>query len=176
MDPDFCCLCGISVAGPRKRFCNSETFPAFIRDKCKATPFAYAFLASNADSSSRYTVCIPCVNWKRRVETAGLKRYGRPYLQLDALILYLLQPGKMPEPDHRCMKRLMRAARTSDNPFRRCFPLPVKTILSMTKGDTYVHAISAWWEYNGRTQFFRSPQEARRVRCAIKTGIVQEED
>ncbi len=28
----------------------------------------------------------------------------------------------------------------------------------------------AWWEYNGRTEFFASPFEARRVRCAIKAG------
>ena len=102
--PDFCCLCGISVEGPRKRFCNSETFPAFIRDKCMRTPFVHALLTSGADPSRRYTVCIPCVNWKRRVETSGLKRYRKPYLQLDSLILYLLQPGIRPEPDHRCMQ------------------------------------------------------------------------
>ena len=69
----------------------------------------------------------------------------------------------------------MRAARTESNPFRLSFPLPVRTILAMSKGNTYMHAIAAWWEYNGRTQFFRSPQEARRVRCAIKAGVVPDD-
>jgi hypothetical protein len=56
--------------------------------------------------------------------------------------------------------------------FRRCvFPSPVKKITQSILGDTFQHCVVAWWEYNGQTEFFASAQEARRVRCAIKSGL-----
>ena len=40
------------------------------------------------------------------------------------------------------------------------------------RGNTYQHCVAAWWEYNGRTEFFATAQEARRVRCALKAGLL----
>lgn len=55
---------------------------------------------------------------------------------------------------------------------RAFFPLPVQTIVGMTKDDTYLACVAAWWQYNGRTEFFASTGEARRVRCALKAGLL----
>lgn len=166
-----CALCGICLEqGDKKRlFCASEA-RKFISERCKPTPFLFSFLVAQNPSSN--AVCIPCVNWKRRAEMGTFKRTKRPLLQLDQLILFLMQPGKHQEPDHRCMQRLVKAVRQPSNPYRAIFPLPVYSISLLIKADTYQHCVAAWWEYNGRTEFFASSQEARRVRCAIKAGLV----
>lgn len=167
-----CGLCGIHLAaGLKRRFQCPAEIQAFVVRRCKATPFLYAHLMrQEGHAVKRQALCIPCVNWKRRVDSrAGLKRTRRPMLQLDQLIVYLLQPGKHQEPDHRCMERLVRAVRQGNaNPFACVLPTPVRTIASSIAGDTYLDCVMAWWEYNGKTEFFASAQEARRVRCAMK--------
>ena len=145
-------------------------------DRCKPSPFLYSLLQERLPcKTKKQALCIPCVNWKRRVQQGRLKRTTVPMLQLDQMILFLLQPGKHHEPDLRCMERLVSAVRQEDNPYRAIFPLPVQTITRAIQGDTYLHCVAAWWEYNGRSNFFASAQEARRVRCALKAGIIQEQ-
>lgn len=73
------------------------------------------------------------------------------------------------------MSRLFQALRDEHNPYRQMIPLPVAWMLERMKEDTYVHAVAAWWQYNGCTQFFRTAGEAKRVRYAIKQGVVAEE-
>ena len=179
---DYCSLCGIRLSlGLKRRLFSGSEARKFITQRCKPTPFLYQLLAaapscpSNDPGSSlqQRSVCIPCVNWKRRVEAGTLKRTKHPLLQLDQLILFLMQPGKHQEPDHRCMERLIKAVRQPDNPYRHIFPLPVQSISLALRGNTYQHCVAAWWEYNDRTEFFASPQEARRVRCAIKAGLFE---
>ena len=174
----FCGLCGIHLAaGLKRRFQAPADIQAFVARRCKDSPFLYAHVVNHKahhSAAKRQGLCIPCVNWKRRVGSgAGLKRTRRPMLQFDQLVLYLLQPGKHQEPDHRCMERLVRAIRQATNPLACVLPTPVRTIVALIRGDTYFDCVMAWWEYNGRTEFFASAQEARRVRCAIK---LQEED
>lgn len=108
---------------------------------------------------------------KRRAEITGLKRMKYPLLQIDQLVLFLMDPGRFQEPDNRCMVRLMMAIRQEDNPFYHMFPLPVKTIIHTIKDNTYHHAVLAWWNYNGRTQFFSHAKQVRRVRYVIKKGL-----
>lgn len=164
-----CCLCGIGLGRQKRRFQCTEEIRSFVRKHCKISPFLYSRLVVVSHSpSARVGVCIPCVNWKRRVETNGLKRTKQPLLQLDQLILFLMQPGVFPEPDHRCMRRLVEGVRQADNPYKHLFPVPVQSILDMTKDNTYRACVAAWWEYNGRTEFFSSGQEARRVRSVVK--------
>lgn len=88
------------------------------------------------------------------------------------MILFLMQPGKHPEPDLRCMERLVSAVRQESNPYKAIFPLPVQAMVRTIKDNTYLHCVAAWWEYNHRSVFFASTQEARRVRCALKAGFV----
>jgi hypothetical protein len=176
----FCGLCGIHLtAGLKRRFQCPADIQSFVTRRCKPTPFLYAHLTNQEQHSvKRQALCIPCVNWKRRVGSGvGLKRTRRPMLQFDQLVIYLLQPGKHQEPDHRCMERLVRAVRQGGaNPFACVLPVPVRTIVSRIQGDTYFDCVMAWWEYNGKTEFFASAQEARRVRCAIKLQEEEEEE
>lgn len=178
---NHCCLCGILLRGLKRRFQRPKDVGEFVHKFCKPTPFLYPFLSAmsvgGSDAllqvpprrrGSLWGICIPCVNWKRRVETSGLKRVKQPMLQLDQLICFLMQPGQHMEPDYRCMERLLQAARQSQNPFKGLFPSPVQSILERVEKDTFQCCVLAWWEYNGRTEFFSSGQEARRVRCAVK--------
>jgi len=173
-----CILCGTRLAGLKRRlFCPAEGY-RFIRERCRTSPFLHACLSarepSRHDQPPEY-MCIPCVNWKRRVVQAAARGSSvKPLLQLDRMILFLLQPGRCQEPDLRCMERLVRAVRQPDNPYRSVFPGPVRTIVARIEGDTYQHCVAAWWEYNGRTEFFASAREARQVRCAVKAGLVRE--
>jgi hypothetical protein len=167
-----CGLCGIHLVGLKRRlFCPVEG-AKFVRERCKPTPFLHTLLSSGRAAHVKRFVCIPCVNWKRRVEHVRARPTAvRPMLQLDRMILFLMQPGRHQEPDMRCMERLVRAVRQPENPYRAAFPPPVQWIVSRIQGDTYQHCVLAWWEYNGRTEFFASAQEARRVRCALKAGL-----
>jgi hypothetical protein len=157
--------------GVRKRFFNAVQGSYFVHERCKPTPFLYEFLADGGLGGGKHYLCIPCVNWKRRAEHGTLRRTRQPMLQLDQMILFLMQPGRFQEPDHRCMERLVMAVRQPGNMYRHIFPIPVLTMVDSIKGDTYLHCVVAWWEYNGRTEFFSSSQEAKRVRSAVKAGL-----
>lgn len=70
----------------------------------------------------------------------------------------------------RCMERLVKALCQPSNPYRHLFPSPVRWMVDRIGGWTYRDCVLAWWEYNGRTEFFASSQEARRIRSALKEG------
>lgn len=154
----------------RRLFCPVQC-GRFVRDLCKPSPFVHAFLSSqNPQGDEKRYLCIPCVNWKRRIVEGSRRRFGRPMLQLDRMILFLMQPGRHQEPDMRCMVRLVKAIRQPSNPYLPLFPSPVRWMVARIRGDSFRDCVMAWWEYNGRTEFFASPQEGRRVRTALKAG------
>ena len=116
-----CALCGINMAGLKRRLLCPVEGRKLLEERCKPTPFLYAHLMQylcTAGRDQKLHLCIPCVNWKRRVCQGSLKRVAQPMLQLDQMILFLMQPGKHQEPDLRCMERLVKAVRQVDNPFR----------------------------------------------------------
>ena len=84
------------------------------------------------------------------------------------MIMYLMQPGRVHEPDLRCIERLLRALRSPDNHLRGAIPLPALTILENLEKCDLESIAQAWWEYNGRTSFFRHAQTARLVRALVK--------
>ena len=104
--PDSCALCGIWVHAPHRRFQDAVELKAFVQKHCKPTPFLYKAMDDTPVGRPRVPLCIACVNWKRRCGHGLLKRNAKPFLQMDHLITYLLEPGKTPEPDRRCMQRL----------------------------------------------------------------------
>lgn len=161
-----CYLCGLEINGKRRRYQDHSVLLAFLRDRCKPTSMVYTHLLSADETSQRMPLCIPCVNWKRRAQ------HKRSFLQLDQLMLALMQPGRVREPDQRCMGRLVEAVMFLGNPLRASFPLPVLGILSrLDPQDRSLAGISqAWWEYNHRTEFFRHAQTARLVRALVKAS------
>lgn len=175
-----CSFCGGNLTGAQRRLFNQAKFRKFVLEKCKEAPFIYPILAreplppASSKRACKQYLCIPCVNWRRRAESGRLRRNRQPMLQLDQMLLFLLQPGRFPEPDHRCMTRLVSAVRQPENMYRPCFPAPVLWIVDHIEGNTYQHCVAAWWKYNHKTVFFASPQEAKRVRCVVKNGIVDE--
>lgn len=170
----WCCLCGIQFdAHMKRRLQDREELPRFVSARCKPSPFLYQRLCGEEGlchllGKTQLYICIPCVNWKRRVETKSLRRTRLPRLQLDQLAYFLVQPGVHPEPDHRCMERLLVAARQAGNPLTVVFPTPACSILRGVTDNTYTACVTAWWNYNGRTEFFASSQESRRARGVFK--------
>ncbi len=166
---DHCCLCGIKFGSKMKRrMLNAKELASFVRNQCRPTPFVYRMLiAPECLGGTVFGVCIPCVNWKRRISVLPAKRRLQPMLQLDQLVYYLLRPGFFIEPDRRCIGRLLAGVRQPGNPFIRAFPLPAQTILSNLKDNTYDECVRAWWDYNGNTEFFGSGAEAKRVRSFL---------
>ncbi len=161
-----CFLCGIALPDERRRrYKPSAELQAFVRARCVPTPLAYARVVEAADLPEESAVCIPCVNWKRRGSVRGGKRF---HLQLDQLISYVLQPGRMAELDQRCVARLIEALADPGSPFAPCVPLPVRAIVARLEAPDTVSITKAWWELNGHTRFFRHPQTARLVRTMQK--------
>ena len=163
---DHCFLCGILLKKSKRRYQDTSELHNLVKYKCKSTPFVYQCIKEIPET--KCPVCIPCVNWKRRVTKEGLKRTKKPFVQLDQLILYILHPGANKELDQRCMGRLFKAIQQPENPFRSCIPLPVLTILGGIKNITYKEAVKKWWNYNGQTEFFKSQHTSRRVRSMLK--------
>jgi len=161
---EHCFLCGISLtAGKGKRYKNTQELRCFVRDKCQPTPLAFAHLSESCCVPLESPLCIPCVNWKRRTAV----RPGKSLLQVDQLIGYIMQPGRMNEPDSRCLVRLIEALRDETSPFARAhaIPLPVRHILSRLETNDLASIAKAWWDLNGRSSFFRHAQTAKIIRA-----------
>jgi hypothetical protein len=165
---ECCWLCGYTIKHGRRRYQSTHDVQDFVRTYCKATPFVHQYLSTVPVGGEKAPICIPCVNWRRRCSFLQLKRNRKPYLHIDHLILYVMQPGKVQEPDHRCMARLFEAILQPTFVFQHLVPLPVKTIIQSMREKTYKEAVRAWWEYNGRTVFFTHMETAKRVRRLLK--------
>lgn len=164
---EHCFLCGITLsAGKGRRYRCPLELRAFVTNKCQPTPMAYAHITEGLVLQHETPICIPCVNWKRRTE----RRSGKSYLQVDQLIGYILQPGRMQDPDSRCLVRLIEALQDQTSPFARAhvIPLPVLEILSRMEARDLDSIARVWWDLNGRSSFFRHPQTAKIIR-AIQT-------
>jgi hypothetical protein len=172
VETTHCCLCGMRFVGRMKRRIQTRgEIAALVTSRCWPTPFLFKTLScplTNAQAAVKQAVCIPCVNWKRRIaQVRNVRRKRIQMLQLDQLICYLMRPGVYQEPDRRCIARLLAAARQPDNPFRFVFPVPVQTMLSTISSNTIAACLQAWWDYNGNTEFFSSGKEAKRIRSLL---------
>lgn len=169
-----CFLCGIRMIKERKcRYKSTSELQAFVRDRCVPTPIAHQRITEAGDLPDQVPVCIPCVNWKRRASVAGR---GKHYLQVDQLVMYILQPGRMAELDQRCVGRLLDALAEPTSPFAASIPLPVRAILARLDAHDLQSITKSWWEQNGYTRFFRHPQTARLVRSLHKDADEHVED
>lgn len=163
-----CFLCGIALPDDRRRrYKPSAELQEFVRARCVPTPLAYARIAEADGLPEEAPLCIPCVNWKRRAGGRGAKK---AQLQVDQLIAYVLQPGRVAELDQRCVGRLLEALADPGSPFAACVPLPVRAIVARLDAPDLPSITKAWWELNGHTRFFRHPQTARLVRTMQKHG------
>jgi hypothetical protein len=181
--PEFlgCCIfCGTCILSSRKSLNRRRTLASvrqFVAASCRPTPHAYRRFAA-LEGPGRVLVCIPCVNWQRR---CGMARAPKPYLLLDQLILFMLEPGKTPMPDQRCALRLLRSLRGGGDDWvtqtlRQQLPLPVLAMVEalpeacMEPGLLLNGLVKAWWDYNGNGAFFAHHQTAKLVRRVVKRG------
>lgn len=164
---EHCFLCGTSLGVSKaRRYKPTGEIQSFVRARCHSTPLAFAHITEYAGFPDESPICIPCVNWKRRTST----RTRKVHLQVDQLISYIIQPGRMGELDQRCLGRLLSSLQDPTNPFAPLIPLPVKAILSRLEGLDLISIGKAWWDLNGRTHFFRHTQTAKLIRVVQKGG------
>ena len=81
---------------------------------------------------------------------------------------YILQPGRVHEPDNRCIERLLDALKDPGSRFRAVLPMPVQTILTALSKHDLPSITKAWWDYHAGTEFFRHSQTAKLVRNMLK--------
>lgn len=165
---DFCFLCGICLENKRRRYQSIKELKLLAQKHCMKTPFVQEYLSTFIETEAKEPLCVPCVNWKRRCWSHSLKRQERPVLQMDQLIIFLISPGLLAEPDQRCVQRLIMAIKQPTNPLRKILPLQAESILKNMEGDDIYSSVSAWWKYNNNTEFFSSGNTARLVRNVIK--------
>lgn len=163
---DHCVLCGIDLSHDKKRFVGSSEVERFLLHHCQNRHVLFDSVLMRTKAFKRSGLCVPCVNWKRRIENMTRRRRVRPLLQIEQLALHILRPGSISQPDKRCMMRLFKSIRSDSFPYP--LPVPVKTIVNNMKEGTHQDALRCWWDYNGRTRFFENSAQARRIRWFIK--------
>jgi len=87
---DQCFLCGIQLdRETHRRYQAVDKMQALIQNRCIVTPLGYQLLQNLPASSRREPICIPCVNWKRRLESAANQR-RKTYLQVSPIMFLLI--------------------------------------------------------------------------------------
>lgn len=174
----WCLMCGAPCPAEECRYAGVGAVQDLIRPRCARTSFHYAAVMA-LPRDARRALCLPCVNWRRRSRRD--RRYYSPgagmarrvtYTPLDSVLMFALQPGHTPEPDHRSLCRLVRAALDPANAFAAVVPAPARAILARVADEPPAGVaqalLRAWWEANEGTVFFRSPGTARAVRGMVK--------
>jgi hypothetical protein len=127
----------------------------FVLAKCKKTPYLYDYFA-NVDGKGYTMLCLSCVNWQRRIQLNRGKRGMcgvKPALIMDQFTSFMMQPGKTPFPDKRCILRMLIGLRRASvinlsgaEPNKedvgalfllRMMPTPVQLIISVLPEDIY---------------------------------------
>jgi len=108
----------------------------FVQTWCQPTPFLYQALSSMS-GKAKVDLCVPCINWYRRCSQGMRKRNGgsKQLLRVDHLILYMIEPGKVLQPDQRCIWRLMKILKSAEESgdslaWYEVVPVPVQIMLS----------------------------------------------
>lgn len=167
----YCLLCGCPCADPDDcRVTDASAAQDLLRARCLPTAFHYR-AALAVSPAERYPLCMPCVSWARRNKKKR-PRAPRVHTPLDGAILHALAPGHFPEPDQRCLARLAKSAADPGNGFAALVPPKLRPLLQRAGRADFV---SAWWDANQRTAFFRHPETARAVRhCLVSPDASQD--
>jgi len=98
-----------------RRYQQLRHVAGLLKSKCSPTPFVYQSIIDMARCSEaadrRYTFCIACINWTRRLADnwradPEVPRAGN-IVPLDALLMFIEDPSSVREPDKRLMYRLL---------------------------------------------------------------------
>lgn len=72
-----CFLCGCATSNGCRQ--STRDLKNFTQLNCQATPFAYSMIMEMPSTQKSSTLCIPCLNWKRR----AVKKSRKTYLQVQ---------------------------------------------------------------------------------------------
>jgi hypothetical protein len=177
-------LCGqVLDAHAGRRYKKHDTMADLVLSKCIPTAFVYSCAVMHREGGGKHTVCIACVNWIRRLSLH--KSRELIFIPMDNVIMFVMEPGKHPEPDKRTLLRLLRSlcmAGPGVNHYS-CFESGTMRLLKQVlveryfdhgevrayEKDTLVDAIvRAWWIYNGMPTFLQDKTTGRYVRRMLR--------
>jgi hypothetical protein len=196
MTTEICILCGhVICADVGRRYKKYDAMTDLVIAKCIPTSFVYSSVIKYHGENGKHTVCIACVNWTRRLSLK--KEVDLVFIPMDNLILFVINPGKYPEPDKRTLVRLLRSL---SMPVKRidgmtmfnhyvCFQQGCMQSLQrflmenyfteeineddVTEKDCIVDAIvRQWWIFNGMPVFIDEKRNGRYVRRMLRTHRV----
>lgn len=114
-------------------------------------PFAWSWALRSTEEDM--LICFHCMNHARKPKR-------RQPLPMDSYVLGALSPQLLGRIDKRSMRRIERALREPENPFRAIPLLPLQAYL---RGG-----LGAWWELNLHTEFFDNREHAKMIRNSLK--------
>lgn len=135
-------------------------------------------------SDCEVTLCKNCSLFLKRTAIAAKKKKFRicNILPMDQNICFILEPGSVPRPDIRNLRRMFHIAEYAkqNNTENFYFSLPfVKDmvehmLINYANGQNEMDSIAqAWWQLNGKCDFFSNKDTARFIRNYIKRTHLQ---
>lgn len=176
-----CWMCQCKLTSEEHRVIDLEELKDFISTHTTPTPFMYTWIL-NATTGTPM-VCIPCSNWKRRCLSGTMtrhktyinkttppiyKKFQKPLMQMDQLIMFMFHPGRYHVPDKRCIERLMQSLNDDTNVLQMIIPAKLRKMVATCQGSTEHDLVRAWWQYNNYTHFMSHPGNSRMVRGMLK--------
>ena len=177
LEVETCLFCSGCVLQGDRRFVERTRLQTFTAAHFHASPFMYSKIA---DSRIREfePLCTSCSCMMRRAEKSGPRAVReRNGLPIDRFLTYLVNPGEVQLVDCRCLTRIRESLSVDvlgaawEHLPGMVAPLVTAVRERLRAGDdrpTQTLMVEAWWNYNGRPEYFSRSSAARVVRRWLK--------
>lgn len=109
---------------------------------------------------------------KKSPSVSVRKHVPKTFTPFDHMLFFVIDPGNVQEPDHRCLARLVATLLSKENLFYDLVPFPAHTILQSARdirGEKIPEVITlAWWKMNNFTTFVHNKKTAKIIRRALR--------
>lgn len=151
MNTHHCILCGSSSI--ELMHYPTADLLGMIHGRMKPGPVAYQAVTSWTSAAA--PTCKQCLHQLRRHRPSARCKQMLP---LDTSIIQIIVPGVMRQQDTRTTARMLKALTDPGNRYYRVFEA-LDPLLCEQK-------LTAWWEYNLRTEFYAHKTTARLMRLS----------
>lgn len=169
----LCLFCGSNTKKLHYYNHRLSSIQQFVRAYLTPTQYHYQCLLHL--TANKIHLCHHCHNWKKNVPKK--KRIStKTFSPIDHMIMHIIEPGEVQEPDHRCLKRLIQACMSATNPFVHIIPYHCQKIMQLVsecEGEELPKQIALlWFKFNNYTCFFRFNTTSRMVRRALRQDTI----
>ena len=166
-------LCGAQTPREELRVVRLAGLQELLRVRCVPTGFHMRAVLALPSENVGAGLCSLCVHWRRR--TQQLRAGHRNLTPFDHVLRLAIAPGTAPALDKRNWHKLLTRLLAPDNMFADLMPSPARSILTAMlqadPGADHGRTLAlAWYEQNGRPQFFSSSKIAQAVRRHVRSA------